>query len=376
MLYINYNHVSLPSYKRRINNRDMSNTGINISKYLGWPGSGSQGQRNTGWFASKDTGSTLYPSTTSSTGSYYNTGDSTGSIKRILAFVLAIIIVMIILLLFVDKYITPIFRSQPGSPGIVTLPWTDTGVLFWKTNSDTIKNEVTPIRNKFFDYSFILDIFIENPIYFTNQPRILVSRGGMPIDASGSTTVDRTTLLSVLQYYNFVVALLPDTTDMIVSVLNQNHIMENIIIPNITVQNTFRLGVVIMDKAFEVYIDGRLMKTRSYGAPLLDVRGDIVAGSTNVAKLRTLKIWDRALIAPEIREAKPPLTKAATFGADPIPGSSTCLDSVKDAVDPSAAMSAISSYTSSILPDSVKKGISSVTASIENIIPGTSTPSS
>jgi hypothetical protein len=163
---------------------------------------------------------------------------------------------------------------------------------------------------------------------------------------------------------------------MIVSVLNQNHIMENIIIPNITVQNTFRLGVVIMDKAFEVYIDGRLMKTRSYGAPLLDVRGDIVAGSTNVAKLRTLKIWDRALIAPEIREAKPPLTKAATFGVDPIPGSSTCLDSVKDAVDPSAAMSAISSYTSSILPDSVKKGISSVTASIENIIPGTSTPSS
>ena len=339
----------------------MANTGINISRYLGWPGSGSQGQRNTGWFSSKDTGSTSYPSTTPSTGSYYNTtGDSTGSIKRILAFVLAIIIVMIILLLFVDKYITPIFRSQPGSPGIVTLPWTDTGVLFWKTNSDTIKNEVTPIQNKFFDYSFIVDIFIENPIYFTNQPRILVSRGGMPIDEStASTTVDRTTLLSVLQYYNFVVALLPDTTDMIVSVLNQNHIMENIIIPNITVQSPFRLGVVIMDKAFEVYIDGRLMKTRSYGAPLLDVRGDIVAGSTNVAKLRTLKIWNRALTAPEIREAKPALTKADTFGADPIPGSSTCLDSVKDAVDPSAAMAAISS----IVPDSIKTGISTVTSS-------------
>jgi hypothetical protein len=159
---------------------------------------------------------------------------------------------------------------------------------------------------------------------------------------------------------------------MIVSVLNQNHIMENIIIPNVTIQSPFRLGVVIMDKAFEVYIDGRLMKTRSYGAPLLDVRGDIVAGSTNVAKLRTLKIWDRALIAPEIREAKPALTAAGTFGADPIPGSSTCLDSVKDAVDPSAAMSTISSYTSSILPDSVKKGISSV----ENSIPGLSTPSS
>jgi len=197
----------------------------------------------------------------------------------------------------------------------------------------------------------------------------------MPIDTSASTA-DRTTLLSVLQYYNIVVALLPDTTDMIVSVLNQNHIMENIIIPNITVQSPFRLGVVIMDKAFEVYINGRLMKTRSYGAPLLDVRGDIVAGSTNVAKLRTLKIWDRALIAPEIREAKPPLTSADIFGADPIPGSSTCTDQMNNEVDPSAAMSAISSYTSSILPDSVKKGISSVTTSVENIIPGISTPSS
>ena len=337
----------------------MANTGMNISKYLGWPGSGSQGQSNTGWFSSRDTGSTSYPSTASSTGSYNTTGDSTSSIKRILAFVLAIIIVMIILLLFVDKYITPIFRSQPGAPGIVTLPWMDTGVLFWKTSSDTIKNEVTPIQNKFFDYSFIVDIFIENPIYFTNQPRILVSRGGMPIDASEPTT-DRTTLLSVLQYYNFVVALLPDTTDMIVSVLNQNHIMENIIIPNITVQSPFRLGVVIMDKAFEVYIDGRLMKTRSYGAPLLDVRGDIVAGSTNVAKLRNFKIWDRALIAPEIREAKPPLSPAATFGADPIPGSSTCLDQIKNAVDPSAAMSAISS----MVPGSIKTGISTITSSV------------
>ena len=304
----------------------MANAGINISKYLGWPGSGSQGSRNSG-LSSRDTGSTSYASTTPSTGSYYNTtGDSTSSVKRILALVLAIIIVMIILLLFVDKYITPIFRLQPGSPGIVTIPWTDTGVLFWKRNSDTLKNEVTPIQNKFFDYSFIVDIFIENPIYFTNQPRILFSRGGMPTDASGSTATDRTTLLSLLTYYNIVVALLPDTTDMIVSVLNQNHIMENIIIPNITIQKPFLLGVVIMDKAFEVYIDGRLMKTRSYGAPLLDVRGDIVAGSTNVAKLRTLKIWDRALIAPEIREAKPPLTSADVFGADPIPGSSTCTD--------------------------------------------------
>lgn len=319
--------------------------GINISKYLGWPGSGSQGSRNTGLF-SRDTGYTPYssatPSTASSTGSYYNTtGDSTSSIKRILAFVLAIIIVMVILLLFVDKYITPIFRSQPGSPGIITLPGADTGILFWKTNSDTIKNEATPIQQKYFDYSFIVDIFIENPIYFTNQPRILFSRGGMPVDTTASA--NRTTLLSVLQYYNIVVALLPDTTDMIVSVLNQNHIMENIIIPNIIIQNSFRLGVVIMDKAFEVYINGRLMKTRSYGAPLLDVRGDIVAGSTNVAKLRTLKIWDHALIAPEIREAKPPLTASASFGADPIPGSSTCLDSIKNVVDPSAAMSAVSS---------------------------------
>ena len=113
-------------------------SGINISKYLGWPGSGSQGSRNSG-LLSRDTGSTSYSSTTPSTGSYYNTtGDSTSSIKRILAFVLAIIIVMIILLLFVDKYITPIFRSKPGSPGIVTLPWMDTGILFWKTNSPRI----------------------------------------------------------------------------------------------------------------------------------------------------------------------------------------------------------------------------------------------
>ena len=83
-----------------------------------------------------------------------------------------------------------------------------------------------------------------------------------------------------------------------------------------------------MEKALEVYINGRLMKTRTFTTDLQDVKGDIMpysAVETNITKLRNLKIWSRVLTTPEIREAKPSLSTASDIGAGEIPTTSVCL---------------------------------------------------
>jgi len=262
----------------------------------------------------------LGSSSSISTGTYSNS--SFQSVGQIASYMIAILVVLLIISLFVHFFITPIYRFHPGAPGIISVPGFDDGKLFWNnSNVGQIKSVDLPIQSMVVGYSFILDVFIENPLQFSNHPRIIFSRG-----ATLRETPTSNTLLGVFENYNVAIALLPDTNDMIVSVLNKDNHMENVIIPNIPVQEPFRVGVILMEQALEVYINGYLLKTKTFTTSPKDVKGDIFPASgieSNMAKLRNLKIWPRLLTSAEMRDTQPALTKASDFGAGPIPGTST-----------------------------------------------------
>jgi hypothetical protein len=280
------------------------NKGVNISEYLG--------------FNPKPTDTSF-----KTNGNISPVKVVSSSIPRILAYVLAIIIVILVILLFINFFITPIFRLKPGAPGYIPVPGFDDGVLFWnKASAGQILNKDLPIASTTYNYSLNIDVFVQNPLQFSRHPRILLSRG-----AIFKPTPDGDTLLGLLDFYNIVVALLPDTNDLLVSVLNKDNNMENVVIPNIPVQEPFRLGVILMEKSLEVYINGQLIKTKTFSAPPRDVKGDIYPASgieANIALLRNLKIWPRILSTSEIRYATPSLSTAKNFGAGPMPSSSTC----------------------------------------------------
>lgn len=254
---------------------------------------------------------------------------SRSSFARILSYLLAIIIVILVILLFINFFITPIFRLRPGGPGIIPVPGFDDGKLYWnKTSPGMILNKDLPIVSHSFDYTVNLDVFIQNPLQFSVAPRVFFSRGGNQKQKSSGDT-----MLSVLENYNLAAALLPDTSDLIVSVLNMNNNMENIIVPNIPVQEPFRLTMVVMQQALEVYINGKLVKTRTFLAPPKSVLGDIYPSTgieINVTKVRNLKIWSRILSTNEIKQANPSLSKASDFGAGVIPSSSCLSNAVND----------------------------------------------
>ena len=277
------------------------------------------GQKNTSWtnpFASGVTGVGVGVGLS-------GVGASTGStVGRIFGYIFAIAIVIFIILLFVHYFIIPVFRLQPGAPGIIPVPGFDDGKLFWdKTNPGQILNRDLPIATLYHSYTLNLDIFIQNPFQFSKNPRILLSRGQVKKPTSN-------TLLGIIDNYNLVIALLPDTNDILVSVLNKDSNMENAIVRNVPIQESFRISVVVMEVALEVYLNGRLIKTRQFRAPPKDVKSDIYPSSgieKNIAKLRNLKIWARTLTISEIRNSNPSLSSNSDFGAEPMPGTSTCL---------------------------------------------------
>jgi uncharacterized membrane protein YtjA (UPF0391 family) len=250
-------------------------------------------------------------------------------IGRILAYVIGIIIVVIVLSLLIHYYVTPIYSLQPGAPGIISVPGFDDGIIFWDGSGKypamgVIKNDDLPIKSAYCDYSLIVDMFIQNPLQFSQYSRILLKRGD-PTSIKATPTSKE--IIGAMSNYNLVVALQPDTTDMVVSVMNAGGGMENVIIENIPVQEPFRLGIVVMQNALEVYINGFLMKTRKINNGLKDVGGDLAPASNSelsIAKMQNLKIWTRILSTPEIREAKPALASATSFNALAIPSSTSC----------------------------------------------------
>ena len=103
--------------------------------------------------------------------------------------------------------------------------------------------------------------------------------------------------------------------------------MENVIVSNIPVQEPFRLGIIVMDQALEVYMNGHLLKTRAFSSPPKSVVGDIYPAAgieANIVKIRNLKLWSRILTTSEVRESTPALTSAKDFGAGPMPSSTSC----------------------------------------------------
>lgn len=257
------------------------------------------------------------------------TSDINGSaIARILTYIASVIIVIFIILLFVHFFIKPIFILHPGSPGIIPIPGFDDGILYWdKLDPDKILNKDLPINSIFFNYSLTLDMFIHNPFNFSTNYRILFSRGATLQESPTSDSMK-----GMLSNYNLAVALLPDTNDMIVSVLNTNNDTEDIKINNIPIQEPFKLGIVFLERALEVYLNGRLMKTHIFKDSPKGNMGDIdPAKDTSIVKLRNLKIWPRILTAAEIRYSKPPLSSAKDFAASEIPTSSTCSISSNEA---------------------------------------------
>ena len=275
------------------------------------------------FFGSSNSGSSSWFSS-NSYGASSSTITDTG---RVMSYVLSILIILLFLLIIVHFFFNPIFQFRPGNPGFIPVPGGDDGMLFWNTGSTPqLVEEQLPIQGKSFGYSLILDTFIENPLQFSPSYRILFSRGA--VRKTPATGVD--TLLGILNTYNLVVALKPDTNDLLVSVLSGSSTtksQEDIVVSNVPVQQPFRLGIIVMENALEVYMNGSLVKTRKYDYNIQSVTGPIDTAKpeeSSIAKFQLLKIWNRILTTSEMRYAKPDLNVSTPVGALPMPSSSAC----------------------------------------------------
>lgn len=220
-----------------------------------------------------------------------------------IGYFLAIVAVIIVILLTIHFLITPVFQFTPGGPGIIPVPGTNDGTVYWSSfPMDTIIQK-TVLGSISSNWSMSTDIFIEEPFIppsRTGSTRVIIERSSGLLGGS----------------YNLRVALLPNTTDLRVSLLNSVNNEEFIDITNIPVQTPFRLGVVILDRVMEVYINGRLYKTLALMAPPKTEAGGFTGPQgdmASMAKVKNLILWKRPITASEMRYAKPSIAHISEF---------------------------------------------------------------
>ena len=235
--------------------------------------------------------------------------------KGMVAYVAVIAIIALVILILIHYTLYPIFILQPGDPGIIPVPGFANNEVYWKpsksvTTFTDLSDVATSIQTNTMNYSVSIDIAIQNPYISTNGYSVIFSRGGTinPNPPANSS------IIGTINNYNLAIALAPGNTDLIVSVLNSDGNPENVLIPNIPIQTPFRISAVIMSTAFEVYLNGKLVKTRTYASgnpgnytgPFHPPAGTVA----QAVRVGNLLLWNRLATPSNIRYAKPTLMPA------------------------------------------------------------------
>lgn len=258
-------------------------------------------------------------------------GVSSGVLQYVYYFI-TLTIVVLLFLVVIHYTVTPIFRTRRGGPGVIPVPGVDDVATYWKNEKSitTLRQNTTPIGGVFQNYSYMLDIQVDNPTANTGAPRVLMSRGTSPF-AQPAQFRDSDTILTIAPNFNTIVYLDRLTNDLNVSVslLNDKSqsspqvVLANVLIPNVPVRKPIRLGVMISARVMEVYVNGYLVRSQTYTLPVRGLTGDIYPPLNNVlssvARVRNLRLWNRILSPAEFRAYGAP--SAGTFDVLPVPDS-------------------------------------------------------
>ena len=276
--------------------------------------------------------------------------------KSGIAYVAAILMILLGILLLVHYTLYPIFQFQPGGKGLIPIPGFKDNKTFWPAPSAFSSGSNLPPVQDISDtivfangnqvssnWAFTLDICIvcpmaqmtgnQVPITPISGPssiyRLIFNRGGAyPMQTTGDM------ITGVVTGYNVAIALVPDTTDLIVSVLDSNGNPVNATIYNAPVQAPFRIGVVLMDMAFEVYLNGKLVQTSVLAQGINSNIGFFQGPQkgttssvdmTDIVRVGNLNVWARTAQPAEIRYAQPTLMATLTTDSQcSVAGKSAC----------------------------------------------------
>ena len=261
------------------------------------------------------TSSIALPSYGTSSMTVFDSVKSASIFSKVFYLLIGIFIVML-LLVAINYLVYPIFPSWMTSN--VTLPGMDDSKLFWNAPPPLtpVLTADQPFSYKYYNYTVMFDIQIDNPTSRSGKSRVFINRGdSVSTVATTETTYESApaNIRTIVPNFNFIVYCDTISTDMNIACMTKpisapaTYEMESI--KNFPIQTSVRLCIVIMQKTMEIYVNGLLYGIHSFASPLYDTKGSInppiepvSTGTTPFGRIQNLRLWQRTLMAKEIRE--------------------------------------------------------------------------
>ena len=241
--------------------------------------------------------------------------------KPILLTLLTVALIGFIILVIVHFTIRPIFRSGSADPGLIPIPTlgSDTTGHYWKAASAPLQSADTVLtgnQSGSMDFSLAVDVLIHNPNVKSAGNRPIFWRSDKQVPDSAANLPEGANIVREIGIFNFAAYLAPQTNDLIVSVLNGQSELESVVVQNVPTGEPFRLGIILTGLFLEVYINGKLYRTRNLTSPPLPVVGSFMPPGgpyADMAAVRNLRIW-RGTVPPAKMRYLPALPGRAEFG--------------------------------------------------------------
>lgn len=259
--------------------------------------------------------SNIIPDLTFSSPATAAAGGWSGKSIAIVAF--SFLFILTAFLTLIHFFVTPIFEVRLGQGGFIPIPGRVDSKMFWEKDTLPVNTADSPLGDTPFNYSVTLDIYLNNPTGFlpNNQYRIVMVRKAGLLDGSQPVVRNPDTLAAQINgNYNMAVYFDKATNDLIVSVMTTDASIESIMIVNAPSRQAFRLGIVVGSSFLDVYLNGRLYKSKPLRLNPLETRPSTINGPPvevgDILQVRQLQIWNRTLQPGELKYIIPPM---ATF---------------------------------------------------------------
>lgn len=220
----------------------------------------------------------------------YNTraASSGMNITSLLFYAVIVVFIGLVVLVIIHYTYKPIFGKKSILSG-------DAGVVYWESEVDQNQADIetvkTALGNRYCDYSFVFDMIIDDPLAGTGSGS---ARPVLRREAAGGLT-------------NIVIELDKDVNDLHIKVSckeGENEVVPVVVVENLPTRKGFTIGVILTELFMEVYLNGRLYSTKTFGsAKLLDVGGNFKSGARGSAygRLKRFRLWPSVADAEAMR---------------------------------------------------------------------------
>ncbi len=248
--------------------------------------------------------------------------------KSIAIITFSFLFILTAFLTLIHFFVTPIFQVRLGKGGFIPIPGRVDSKMFWTDDTSPVLSPSSPINDSAFNYSLTLDIYLNNPtnILPDNQFRIVMIRKDEQLDEFAPKVKNPDTLAAQINgNYNLAVYFDKSTNDLYVSVMTTDASVETIRIINAPSRQAFRIGVVVGANYLDVYLNGRLYKSKPLMLNPINIQASMFLGPPtevgDIIQARQLQLWNRTLQPAELKYIIPPL---ATFTPSNPSDTQTC----------------------------------------------------